>query len=213
MDKSYSLNILMSKKIVIDRQWFVTSKITDIALDYVMIKEIGHGAYGVVFLAQHKQSLAYRAIKAIQKIRIEHYQTFINEIEILKKLDHPNIVNIIETYENERACFVVLEQCKGGDLYDKLSKLRTFSEAMAAGIVKQIISAIMYCHNHGICHRDLKPENILYLTEDEESELKVIDFGLSKILSEREILHDIQGTHYYIAPEILSNNYTKEVDC
>lgn len=203
----------MKKKVVIEREWFISSKTTDINADYVISKEIGTGAYGKVFLAEDRRSLSLRAVKVIQKIRVQDYQTFVNEIEILKKLDHPNIVNIIETYENERLCFVVLEHCRGGELFDRLVKLNVFSEAQAASIMKQLLSAVMYCHNHGICHRDLKPENCLYVTEDENSELKIIDFGLSAHIKEEDLLHDLTGTPYYLAPEMMSGNYTKIVDC
>lgn len=203
----------MNTKIVIQRQWFISSKTTDINADYVITKEIGSGAFGKVFQAEDRKSLSLRAVKVIQKIRVQDYQTFVNEIEILKKLDHPNIVNIIETYENERVCFIVLEHCRGGELFDRLVKLNHFTEAQAASIMKQLLSAIMYCHNNNVCHRDLKPENCLYVTEDDTSEMKIIDFGLSAQAKEEDLLHDLTGTPYYVAPEMMGGSYTKVVDC
>lgn len=203
----------MQPKFIISKQWFISSKENDINEDYLMMNEIGSGAYGKVFAAQEKSTLTMRAIKVIMKTRVEDYQTFINEISILKKLDHPNIVNIIETYENERVCFIVLEYCRGGELFDRIINLKRFSEAHAAEIMKQLISAVMYCHEHDICHRDLKPENCLCLNEDLSSDIKVIDFGLAAVAKEEELLHDIIGSAYYLAPEVLSNSYTKVVDC
>ena len=203
----------MQRKFYLAKEWFVSSKRNDINEDYLMMSELGAGAYGKVYLSQDKRSLTYRAIKVIQKVRVEDYTSFTNEIDILKKLDHPNIVNIIETYENDRVCCLVLEYCRGGELFDKIAKLKTFTEAQASAILKQLLSAVMYCHDHNICHRDLKPENCLYINEDEGSEIKVIDFGLSASVKEEDVLHDVIGTPYYIAPEMLSSNYTKEVDC
>ena len=202
----------MSRKIVIKRPWFITSKTLDINVDYLILRELGVGGYGTVFLAQDRRSLVYRAVKVIKKEEAKQFHTIIKEISILKELDHPNIVNIIETYETERNCFVVLEYCAGGEIFNKLVNLRVFSESHVAHIMRQLFSAIMYCHSHDICHRDLKPENCLYLTQDEDSEIKVIDFGLSAFVSEEEALHDITGTVYYISPEMLSGNYNKQAD-
>ncbi|OMJ68906.1 hypothetical protein SteCoe_33507 [Stentor coeruleus] len=203
----------MENLVVLKRQWFIFSKKGDIAEEYDLGLEIGSGTYGKVFLAEHKASGIVRAIKLIHKDRIKEYETFTTEFTILKDLDHPNIVNIIETFETDLYCFVVLEYCSGGELFHKLCKQKTFSEQQAAKVMKSLISAVMYCHNHGICHRDLKPENCLYLTSSEDSDLKIIDFGLSVAVTEEQILHELNGTPYYIAPEILMGNYTKVVDC
>jgi calcium-dependent protein kinase len=203
----------MSKKVVIKRPWFITSKTSDINADYQIIKELGVGGYGTVFLAQDRRSSVYRAVKVIKKEEAKQLQTIVKEISILKELDHPNIVNIIETYETEKNCFVVLEYCAGGEVFNRLVKLKVFSESHVAHVMRQLFSAIMYCHQHDICHRDLKPENLLYLTEDDNSEVKVIDFGLSAFVTEDDVLHDITGTVYYIAPEMLAGNYNKLADC
>lgn len=198
----------MQRKVFLTKEWFISSKLTDINDDYFLLSELGAGAYGKVYLAQDKFSSVYRAIKLIQKARIEDYTSFTTEINILKKLDHPNIVNIIETYEND-----VLEHCQGGELFDKIARLKSFSEVQAASILKQLLSAVMYCHEHNVCHRDLKPENCLYISQAEDSGIKVIDFGLSAVVREQDILQDIIGTPYYMAPEVLTNHYTREVDC
>lgn len=203
----------MENSLLLKRQWFIFSKKGDIAEEYELGLEIGSGTFGKVFMAQHKASGLFRAIKLINKDRIKEYETFTTELSILKDLDHPNIVSIIETFETEALCYVVLEYCSGGELFDKLCKIKTFNEQTASKIMKSLISAVMYCHNHGICHRDLKPENCLFLSPSEDSDLKIIDFGLSVAVTEEEILHELNGTPYYIAPEILMGNYTKAVDC
>lgn len=203
----------MSDTPILKRQWFISSKFTDINSEYSLGLEIGSGTYGKVFICQNIQSQIVRAVKLINKDRVKDYETFTNEFNILKDLDHPNIVNIIETFETEKVCYVVLEHCSGGELFEKLCKIRRFTEKSAAKVMKSLISAVMYCHNHGICHRDLKPENCLFLNQAEDSDIKIIDFGLSSHITEADVLHDVIGTPYYIAPEMLSGNYSKVVDC
>ena len=199
--------------IPLDRKWFISSKISDIHADYLITNEIGSGAYGKVFLGHHLRTSAIRAIKIIIKNRVQSYQSFVNEIAILKTLDHPNIVNIIETYENDNLCFLVLEHCSGGEIFARLSRARTFTEAAAAQIMRQLLSAVIFCHNHGIVHRDIKPDNFIYNSPDANSPIKIIDFGLSARMTESELLHGVYGTPYYIAPEILVGNYNQLIDC
>ena len=80
--------------------------------------------------------------------------------------------------------YVIFRVCSGGELFERIIEKEFFSEKYAASVFKQILEAINYCHNNGICHRDLKPENFLFETKDDSSDLKVIDFGLSKILDQ-----------------------------
>ena len=101
-------------------------------------------------------------------------------------MDHPNIIKLYEVYESERSLYLVMEECKGGELFDRIIKhiedKKMYSERDAAKIFEQVMSCIAYCHNKNICHRDLKPENLLYLNEGdkEDNRIKVIDFGLSQ---------------------------------
>lgn len=198
---------------ILKRQWFISSKLHDIKFEYKLLEELGRGAYGKVFKSQHIETGLFRAIKMIQKINVVDYDTFITEIEILKNLDHPNIINIIETFESERICYLVLEYYSGGDMFERIIKEKTLSETKAALIMRSLFSAVMYCHDQKICHRDLKPENCLYISTAADSDIKIIDFGLSVVTNEEEALHDIKGTPYYIAPEILSGNYNMKADC
>ena len=193
----------MAEKVELRKQWFIGSNNAEIQQVYRFEKELGQGAYGKVMLATHLQSNQKRAIKAIPKSRVKDYVTFKTEIDILRDLDHPNIVKLIETFENDRMCYVVLEICEGGELFKRIIEKKRLSEAEAASTIKQMISAIMYCHRNSICHRDLKPENVLMDTNDEDSTIKLIDFGLAQKLSEDELMHSLNGTPYYIAPEVM----------
>lgn len=100
----------------------------------------------------------------------------------MQKLDHPNVLKLFEYFDEEKDIYLVTERCKGGELFDRIVENEFFSEYEAAKIFKQILQSLNYCHNQGIAHRDLKPENFLFETKDKESDLKIIDFGLSKIL-------------------------------
>jgi calcium-dependent protein kinase len=123
-------------------------------------------------------------------------------------LDHPNIVRAIETFEFEGMISLVMELCSGGDLYVR----DPYSEAEAARIVSSILSAIAYMHSQNVVHRDLKFENVLFVNTSPMSDVKLIDFGLSRVYGGGQKLTDISGTIYTIAPEVLKNNHTEKAD-
>ena len=106
-----------------------------------------------------------------------------------------------------------MELCTGGELFDKIAKNHRFGEKQSAILMRKIFSAVHHLHNLGICHRDLKPENFLYTSNEEDADIKLIDFGLSIRFGEiqeahpDEMLHSVVGTPYYVAPEVLRGNY------
>ena len=101
------------------------------------------------------------------------------EIDILKNLDHPNILRLYEVFEDKKYIYLVTELCYGGELFDEILKRKTFTEKDAAVVIKQVLSAIAYCHDKNVAHRDLKPENILLNTKSNTEIVKIIDFGTS----------------------------------
>jgi calcium-dependent protein kinase len=116
----------------------------------------------------------------------------INETSILASIDHPNIVKIFECFQDEANYYLISEYCDGGELFEKLRNFRSLTETSIAFIIKNILSAITYCHKKGIVHRDLKPENILF---DTNQNVKVIDFGASaKLLNPSSKLDKRIGT-------------------
>lgn len=136
-----------------------------------------------------------------------------SEINILKELDHPNIVRFYETYIDYKYIHIVMQMCTGGELFDRIVKLEKFSEKDAAELMKKILSAVQHLHEHNICHRDLKPENFLFKNNKENAEIKIIDFGLSKKFSKQESsMTTIVGTPFYVAPEVLSGKYDTQCD-
>lgn len=105
----------------------------------------------------------------------------INEINILRDLDHPNIVKMYEFFQDEKRYYIITEICKGGELFDEIIDKGHFSECDAALIMRQLLSCINYCHSRNIVHRDIKPENILLESNKDFNQVKIIDFGISVV--------------------------------
>ena len=185
---------------------------------YDCTKKLGKGGYGKVFQVKNKSTNKLYACKKLSKLNIKNLQKLQNEIEVLMKMDHPNIVKLYEVFESQNSLYLIMEECCGGELFDRiLNRINTnnmYTEREACLLMKQIIGAIEYCHNNGIAHRDLKPENLLYLKEgsEENNPLKIADFGLSQSINLKKMLTSKVGTSYYVPPEILAGNYTEKCD-
>lgn len=161
--------------------------------------------------SRSSQSSGLYALKAIQLSRMsdEFISELKNEIDILKSLDHPNIVRPIEVFNRRRQMFVIMELCSGGDLYTR----DPYTEGAAAHIVGKLCSAISYMHSKNITHRDLKFENIMFESPSPNAEIKVIDFGLSKkYVPDNPHLMEGVGTIYTMAPQVLQGLYTEKAD-
>lgn len=184
---------------------------------YDELQILGEGSFGKVFEVVKKDSKVHRAMKKINKdkfkINYEEELSLINEINILKTLDHPNIMKIYEYFNTEHNIYIISELCTGGELFDKITAEKHFSEALSQRVMKQLLSAVDFCHLNQVIHRDLKPENILIEKLNEESiQIKVIDFGTSAKLIKGSMCHKLIGTPFYIAPEVLNNNYNEKCD-
>lgn len=131
-----------------------------------------------------------------------------NEVEIMKQIDHPHIVKIYEYFETEHHIFIVMELLEGGELFERIQNEKTFDEKAAKKIIKEILEAINYLHIKNIVHRDIKPENILF---SKNGVLKIADFGTSKFFIKSK-MKNTHGTPYYIAPEVLDGNYNEKCD-
>lgn len=188
------------------------SKKHDVSKDYTFDKELGSGGYGTVYLAYHNESGEKRAIKTIKKSDVEDASVFKHEINILMSMDHPNIIKLYDCYETDDFVYLVTDCCEGGELFYYITKAKHVTEAEAAKIMRQIFSAIAYCHKNNVCHRDLKPENFLLKTDGDPGSIKLIDFGLARRLAEGEKLTTPNGTPYYLAPEIVKGEYNTLVD-
>ena len=118
----------------------------------------------------HKASKQLRAMKVIKKetSTSEYLSSLLSEIEILKQLDHPNIVKIYEFYQDKYNFYLITEYIEGGELFDKIVKNKYLKEDKAMKIMKQLLSAVTYCHKKKIVHRDLKPENLLLVNKSND---------------------------------------------
>ena len=186
---------------------------------YNIKKLLGIGSFGKVFLAQNINTLEYIAMKEIPKTSEDLLtdSEIIDEIEILKNLDHPDIVRIIEFYNTDESYYIISEYCPGGELFEKINEI--FSETQIAVMFRQILSGLAYLHSNNIIHRDLKLENILIKEIEKSKEtnedlfvLKIIDFGTAKIFDKNKKVKAIVGSSYYIAPEVLNKKYNMECD-
>ena len=214
------------------KNWFVIANDQNIEEFYDLKRgiELGAGAFGKVIMAKKKNSEIYRAVKVIPKSTIRKKSNFTNEINILKTLDHPNIIKLYETYQDEEKYYLIFELCKGGELFDTIIENGYFTEKEAKKLFKCIIKALHYCHKIGICHRDIKPENFMFADKTDFESLKMIDFGLSKVIPKkkqekenntgygrqrrkgRKNMKTKAGTSYYVAPEVLLGEYNEKCD-
>ena len=183
---------------------------------YEIIKEIGSGGFSRCLLVKNKTTGLLFACKELPKKKLSDYEGLMREVNLMIKLDHPNIIKLYEVYENEKYIYLIMELCTGGELFDRITENTEndiqFTEKQAADLFKQMMSAINYCHKNGIVHRDLKPENLLYLNKDENSPIKVIDFGMSKRFDSKHFMSEKVGTAYYISPEVLAGKYDEKCD-
>lgn len=179
---------------------------------YELLDELGRGEFSVVRRARERATGDVWAVKCIEKDTMEAGRLE-TEIQILEDVDHPHVIKLKEFFESEETVYLVMEMVTGGELFDKITQIGCYSEATACQLVRNILDAVAYLHSRDIVHRDLKPTNLLLKSEDDDTNIKIADFGLSKIISEDRMMQTACGTPIYVAPEVLSGDaYDKEVD-
>jgi calcium-dependent protein kinase len=184
---------------------------------------LGRGSYGEVWGATHRQTGARRAVKSVDKMIVAKTRSdFLRrELDILRQLDHPNILRLYEAFEDHDAIFLVLELCEGGDLLERVAAPHDqMPEREAAVLLMQMLGAIQHLHLHGVIHRDVKPENFLFTRREPEREplppevgpMKLIDFGLSRRLSRESgvTMTPKIGTTEYMAPEAFNGQVAEK---
>lgn len=181
---------------------------------YSVGKSLGRGAFGEVFLCTHYNSKEQRAVKWIKKefLDSDAQARLINEINILKTLDHPNVVKIYEYFDDCQCYYIVMEYIKGGALLKEISKRGKFEERDAAVLVNQLLSCCSYLHQHKIVHRDLKPDNVMLEDRQDFDQIKLIDFGTAHEVIKGRVMRKVYGTKAYIAPEVLLKEYGSKCD-
>jgi len=185
----------------------------DIYLSYDVGTELGRGSFSIVHSAERRSDKKKVAVKIVEKSQISDrsLSSLQKEVEIMKTLKHQNIVELVEVWDFNSQFFIVLELMLGGELYDHIVGRGAYSEKDATIVLEQLCKAIEFMASHNICHRDLKPQNLL--CDPTGLQIKVADFGLSRIFTSDEKLRTKCGTPDYIAPEIiLGEPYTSKVD-
>ena len=202
------------------KEWFEKLKVatgyTNLLDIYEVKNKLGSGKFGLVKLGIDKKTGQKVAIKIMKKSSMDSSDLELvrTEIEILKICQHPNIIRLYNVFENADYMYIIMEYCSGGDLFSYLEN-RNFRvpEKRASTIIHKMAAAVYYMHSFGVAHRDLKPENVLMTSEDDDSDIRILDFGLSKILGAYEKCDEPYGTLTYCAPEIIVDEpYSKAVD-
>ncbi|NXL71855.1 KCC1G kinase, partial [Leptocoma aspasia] len=186
---------------------------SNIRKTFVFMEALGSGAFSEVFLVKQKSTGKLFALKCIKKSPLNRDSSLENEIAVLKKIKHENIVTLEDIYESTTHFYLVMQLVSGGELFDRILERGVYTEKDASLVIHQVLTAVKYLHENGIVHRDLKPENLLYLTPEENSKIMITDFGLSK-MEQNGIMSTACGTPGYVAPEVLAQKpYSKAVDC
>lgn len=190
---------------------YMTSTVTQIG-KYALGREVGKGSFGVVNIAHDHEGNVF-AVKTISLTLIDQSglkMQLKREISILRRLDHPNVVKLIDVLRNKHFVYLITEFVDGGDLFDALSKRGRFSETDARSVFEQIVTGVSYCHSMKVISRDMKVENVL-LTKS--GQVKICDFGFAQICDEGRFMETVCGTPNYLPPEILKHQpYTSAVD-
>ncbi len=183
---------------------------------YEVKQKIGKGKFGLVKCGINKETKMPVAIKIMAKKNMDKSDLELAkvEIDILKIGQHPNIIKLYDIYENENYIYIIMEYCSGGDLLSYFEYHEyELPESKVCEIIHKLSMAIYYLHSYGIVHRDLKPENILMTDISDTADIRLLDFGLSKIVGNEEKCTEPYGTLSFVAPEVLQGKpYDKSVD-
>jgi calcium-dependent protein kinase len=196
------------------QQWIIKAT-PDIRTEYDFGKVLGKGQFGTTRLAISKHSGDKFACKSISKRKLinkDDIEDVKREVQIMYHLaGHPNVVKLIGVYEDRQHIHLVMELCSGGELFDRIIQRGHYTEKDASELIRTIVTVVAHCHAMGVIHRDLKPENFLLSDSTEHAVLKATDFGLSVFFKEGQLLRDIVGSAYYVAPEVLARKCVPRV--
>jgi serine/threonine protein kinase len=218
LPKTISTNVISyTASLPLDHLYPITGRYSDIFDHYhVMSDVLGSGKYGNVRECYSRWNGRCFAVKSINKTKVGRLDHLKQEVLNLSRVDHENIVKFVDCFEDATYLHIVTEKY-AGELFDQIienrAKGESFSEAKAARIVKSLLDAVLYLHSRNIVHRDIKPENIIFTHFGDNSDIKLIDFGLSRMHQTGETpMSNAVGTSFYMSPELLKHKYTKSCD-
>ncbi|KAG7477639.1 hypothetical protein MATL_G00071820 [Megalops atlanticus] len=186
-----------------------TDNIRDV-FDFMEV--LGSGAFSEVFMVKEKKTGNHFALKCVKKKQLRD-SNLENEIAVLRRIKHDNVVGLEDFYESQTHYYLVMQLVSGGELFDRILDRGVYTEKDASKVIRQVLQAVNYLHQNSIVHRDLKPENLLYYSQDENAKIMISDFGLSK-MEDHGVMSTACGTPGYVAPEVLAQKpYSKAVDC
>jgi len=171
---------------------------------------LGKGGSCRVVECKEKDSGKWRAVKILSRKAKKNTSLFQKERDILKSLNHPNIMVYIESFSDRSNYYMISELYEGGELFDRIVDQRnSLTEARVSHLVRTMLLAVQHCHSKNIVHRDIKPENFVFRTRAKDSELVLIDFGCAKQVEDQKRYKDLVGTPYYLAPECAKRKYKR----
>ncbi|XP_042384612.1 serine/threonine-protein kinase ATG1c-like isoform X1 [Zingiber officinale] len=173
--------------------------------DYMIGQQIGSGAFSTVWRARHRVRGTEVAVKEIAMDRLSKklQENLLSEVFILRRINHPNIIALYDFIQTSGRIYLVLEYCKGGDLSVFIQNHGRIPENIAKHFMKQLASGLQVLRDNNVIHRDLKPQNLLLSTYEENSVLKIADFGFARSLAPRGLAETLCGSPLYMAPEVM----------
>jgi len=180
---------------------------------YELEESIGSGSFASVIRARHKKTKEEYAVKIMRKANVKTDPKKLEmELKILHQVGHPHISKLHGVFDTDEALYIVMELARGGEVFTRIIEKDEYSEKEAQELVRNLVKALKYLHDRGIVHRDLKPENLLLAEKGNDTNVKIADFGLSKIM-EAKMLQTACGSPQYVAPEVLEmEGYTQLCD-
>ncbi|CAN6307160.1 unnamed protein product [Urochloa humidicola] len=183
--------------------------------EYELLRPIGSGAYSQVWLGRHQARGTEVAVKeiAMERLSSKLRESLLSEVDILRRIRHPNVIALHDSIKDHGRIYLILEYCRGGDLHAYLQRHKRVSETVAKHFIRQLASGLQMLRDSNVVHRDLKPQNILLVENNENSLLKIADFGFAKFLQPFALAETLCGSPLYMAPEVMqAQKYDAKAD-
>ena len=190
-----------------------TRQVQSVSECYELVEVLGKGNYGEVQRAVQRETGRTCALKCIKKESIKELDGMRNEIALLRRIEHPNVVRLLEVLETDSAMYFSMQLCEGGTVLDLLnSRQEGLPESDVKHILARLLSALSFLHHSGICHRDVKLENLCFDHQGVGREVMLVDLGTGKRFTSGEHMHRAFGSIFYLAPEMIELDYTEKCD-